>query len=231
MLYLFLIHYRLLGTSAGTAGTATNAGFAPANPIAFNTGPGYLTLSGAQPIGLSGTFTGAGSLAVNMSTATTSVAIAGAGVGTGWTGLSNFINGQVTISRTTGDTYNNNATNAYGPTGGVAGAGNLVIIGSGQAGTGASIVQDANDFVNSTLVVVNGTGSFSPSSQDAMGGLILNGGSANLITLTNLEQNIAVLPNTTPVTVGGTGFSVARTNTSTAINVFAGALDDAFGNA
>ncbi len=84
------------GLATSTAGgTVTSAGFALANAIQFNTGPGYLTLSGAQPVGLSGTFTGAGSLAVNMSTATTSVAIAGAGVGTGWTGLSNFINGQV----------------------------------------------------------------------------------------------------------------------------------------
>ena len=68
------------------------------------------------------------------------------------------------------------------------GQGSLLIIGSGQVGTQATVIDNSNAIINNATIVINNTGAFlQQTGGDAMGGFILNGGTLTIQDLPALE--------------------------------------------
>ena len=189
-----------------------------ANAVQLNPGPGYVTLTGANNITFNGSvISGAGSIAFNMANPTVTVTYTTSAAANSYTGLTNVINGILSLGATGSD-------RAWSVNG-------LLVIGNGQTGTAAVVLDNSNNVPNQTIMIVNNTGAFvQQTGGDALGGIILNGGNVQLAgTNGNLEDAIVALPSAVPsaitmVSGGSTGF--ARTAVGAGynvLNVFPGA--------
>src|SRR5262249_12509086 len=157
--------YKANGTTSSTAGTATPVtGLIVGNPIQLNTGPGALTVSGANNMSFAGVISGAGSITENMATSPATVFYFHLAANTNtFTGVTNIINGVLNV--------NQNSSDGAWASGGVA------AIGNGQTGTQATLLDNSNDVPNNATIIVNNSGAFlQTTAGDALGGFILNGG-------------------------------------------------------
>ena len=162
----------VLGSATATVGAAGNnlaafggtisatAALTIADPIQLKSGAGYVTFTGAGNILLNQIISGVGSLAVNMSNSTTALAYSTAA--NTYSGITNVMEGTLAISSPGDSAFN---------VGGLAGEGDLLLIGNGQAGTQASVIDSNNSLPNDTTTIINNTGTFTvdPATADADG--------------------------------------------------------------
>src|SRR5262249_21370154 len=163
-------------------------------------------------------------LAVNMNTPGTAVAFGGQA--NTYTGLTNVLNGTLNVA-SAGDS-------AFATGSATQGQGALLMIGNGQAGTQATVIDNSNALINAANIVINNTGTFlQQTNGDAMGGFLLNGGTLIAAgTNGNLENAFVALPSAIPSLMTmqtGTTYGLARVTSAPAptgynvINVFQGA--------
>ena len=126
-----------------------------ANPINLDSGAGYVTFTGSGNFTLNGIIGGnatgsTGSIAFNLANSGTTVTY-GAQANT-YYGITDVINGTLNVGSGGDHAWNNNAIATNG------GEGDLLIIGSGQSGTQAFVVDNGNNIPNNTTTTINNTG-------------------------------------------------------------------------
>ena len=195
-----------LNAYGGTISASTTNTFT--NPLNLDVGAGYMTFTGSNGITLSGIIAGGGSIAFNMATSGTTVTY-GAQANT-YFGITNVMNGTLNVGSGGDHAWNDNAIATNG------GEGDLLIIGNGQAGTQAFVIDNGNNIPNNTTNVINNTGTLTigttsgtAGTGDAVGSFILNGGTWQQVSQ-NVEGSIVVGPSPIPSTVSGTAIALAR---------------------
>ena len=165
-------------------------------------GASNITLAATAVISLGG------SLAVAMSNSAATLTFGG--VANSYFGITNVMEGILNVSAGNDGAFNTNqiASNA--------GQGDLLVIGNGQAGTQATVIDNTNSIPNNTTIIVNNTGAFTQTTTgDALGGFVLNGGTVQLAgTNGNLEDAVVALPSALPsalTMVSGASMGLART--------------------